>query len=573
MMKIINLIFLALLSFSVDISAQELVVSTSDKNINDRIALKEMLSFQQYNDGSNSKIDIELVNGSKFSLNPGRKTTFEAVDADNSYKQGRLTNISVYSISNKLSSFKRGDFIGIFHEEDYSADDFGKAAYEVGSFAKLSKLFLPVISTNIDNRLAKANGVDRTSVRFHVADIAYASIDIDGAPIALSARLIYPYIDGSSMKISTVYLDNHFTTFEDASAPSASFGISCGLAGMASRGYLVVQPDLIGFGPTLSRTQQYVDQTINPAAVADCLLALSGFARITSFNDKIPTLSLDSSPKLINTGASQGASTALGFQYYIENTLSKTESAKLPALSETRICAGAYNLAGTFNTFVTNDTLLYSPVFPLMIQGAVVAHPEVMKYSDGTPISVHDYFDPSLEDLKVDMTRYGQPGEYTIWEVLSSKKHGSNFLTYFLPKYYGGELPDGTSYVLVHRMLAEGIATEVADGKYELNRDDERVQALMEVLEYSNLSSSDKWVPKAKITMTHAKDDTWVPYSNSVDFYNNMKAKKANVTFTSLDKSADIGNHSIICSIWILAELDGIGMTAAMALVRSALRS
>lgn len=560
----------SILLFSVAVSAQELVVPTSQKNINGRIPLKEMTKFQHSIDNDNSVIDIELVNGAKFTITPSKTTTIDAVDINQAYLLGRLANVHVDSQNTDLTSFKRGDFIGIFHEDDYAADDFGNVAYDTGSFAKLAKLFVPIVTQNTV-KLAKDNGVDRSRLRYHVADIVYASVDIDGEPLALSARLVYPYIVGGSMNISTVYLDNHFTTFEDSYAPSAQFGISCGLTGMASRGYLVVQPDLIGFGASVARTQQYVDQTINPAAVADCLRAIDGFAEATIHNSNIPSLNLSSSPALINTGASQGASTALGLQYYLEKVLSSAETAKLPTLSETRICAGAYNMVGTFTHYVTNDTLLYSPVFPLMIQGAVVAHPDDMKYSDGTPIRVHDFFDPKLEDLKVNMSSYGQAGNFTIWEVLSSKTQGSSFLTNYLPKYYGGKLSDNTPYVLVHRMLAPGIVNETSPNKYELNRKDDRVKALLKVLGYSNLSDASKWVPKAKITMTHAVDDTWVPYSNSINFYNNMTLRNADVTLNTLDKSADIGNHSIICYVWILAELYGWPVKTAMTLVRNSL--
>ena len=526
-----------------------------------------MKSFQHTNVDGDDKIVIDMISGAKITLDPSAKTSIDAVDVDHAYRQGRLSNLKVYSLSSKLSSFKRGDFIGVFHEDDYSADEFGPAAYSDGQLAMFSSFFTAGVSINIST-LATRNRVDKSRIRFHVADIVYASVDTDGEPLALSARLVYPYIVDGSMRISTMYLDNHFTIFEESGAPSAQFGTSCGLTGMASRGYLVIQPDLIGFGASASRTQQYVDQTIIPQVVADCLLAAKSYADMTTYNSKIPTINLSSSAQLINTGASQGASTALGLQYYMENEITTAERRKLPSLKETRICAGAYNMVGTTDFFTTTDTLLYAPIFPLMIQGAVVAHPDIMKYSDGTPISVHDFFDPMLETLPIDMSFFGDQGEYTVWELLTSKKQGSMFLTYFLPIFYGGMMPDFNSYVLVHKLLAPGIVREVAPDKYELNRDDERVKALLQVLEKSNLSNPEKWVPKTKITMTHAFDDSWVPYFNSLEFYENMKAQGADVSLTTLERSADIGNHGIICYIWILSELYRLPTPTIMSLVR-----
>lgn len=531
-----------------------------------------MKSFQHTNVDGDDKIVIDMISGAKITLDPSAKTSIDAVDVDHAYRQGRLSNLKVYSLSSKLSSFKRGDFIGVFHEDDYSADEFGPAAYSDGALAMFSSLFTAGVTLNIST-LATRNRVDKSRIRFHVADIVYASVDTDGEPLALSARLVYPYIVDGSMRISTMYLDNHFTIFEESGAPTAQFGTSCGLTGMASRGYLVIQPDLIGFGASASRTQQYVDQTVIPTAVADCLLAAKSYADMTTSNSKIPTINLSSSAQLINTGASQGASTALGLQYYMENKITTAERRKLPSLKETRICAGAYNMVGTLDYFVKNDTLLYAPIFPLMVQGAIVAHPDIMKYSDGTPMRVHDFFSPELEDFKLDMSYFGVEGQYTIWEILNSKKQGSSFLTFYLPLFYGGMKPDYTSYVLVHKMLADGMLNEVAPDKYELNRDDERVQALLKVLEYSNLSDPEKWVPKTKITMTHASDDTWVPYINSSEFYDNMNAQGANLSFTTLEKSADIGNHGIICYIWILSELYRLPTPVVMTVVRSLMSS
>lgn len=531
-----------------------------------------MKSFHHTNVDGDDKIVIDMISGAKITLDPSAKTSIDAVDVDHAYRQGRFSNLKVYSLSSKLSSFKRGDFIGVFHEDDYSADEFGPAAYSDGALAMFSSLFTAGVTLNIST-LATRNRVDKSRIRFHVADIVYASVDTDGEPLALSARLIYPYIVDGSMRISTMYLDNHFTIFEESGAPTARFGTSCGLTGMASRGYLVIQPDLIGFGASASRTQQYVDQTVIPTAVADCLLAAKSYADMTTSNSKIPTINLSSSAQLINTGASQGASTALGLQYYMENKITTAERRRLPSLKETRICAGAYNMVGTLDYFVKNDTLLYAPIFPLMVQGAIVAHPDIMKYSDGTPMRVHDFFSPELEDFKLDMSYFGVEGQYTIWEILNSKKQGSSFLTFYLPIFYGGMKPDYTSYVLVHKMLADGMLNEVAPDKYELNRDDERVQALLKVLEYSNLSDPEKWVPKTKITMTHASDDTWVPYINSSEFYDNMNAQGANLSFTTLEKSADIGNHGIICYIWILSELYRLPTPVVMTVVRSLMSS
>lgn len=571
-----NIITISLLFLSSLIaSAQDMVISTTGNNLNSRISLKEMSSFKQSMDGDNSKIEIELVSGAKITLDPEMKTSIEAVDENHSYYLGRLSNLKPYVLRPNLSKFKRGEFIGIFHEDDYSADEFPVAAYSDGALAMFGTFFQAGVTLNIQS-LARKNNVTKNDIRFHVADIVYSSVDTDGEPIALSARLVYPYIanGSSSLTISTMYLDNHFTIFEESGAPSSTFGTSCGLTGMASRGYLVVQPDLIGFGASSSRTQQYVDQTINPKIVADCLLAAKSYAEMTTMNTKIPTINLSRlATKLINTGASQGASTALGLQYYMEKELTTTERRQLPTLSETRICAGAYNMVGTLDYFVKNDTLLYAPIFPLMVQGAIVAHPDIMKYSDGTPMRVHDFFSPELEDFKLDMSYFGVEGQYTIWEILNSKQQGSSFLTFYLPMFYGGMKPDYTSYVLVHKMLADGMLNEVAPDKYELNRDDERVQALLKVLEYSNLSDPEKWVPKTKITMTHASDDTWVPYINSSEFYDNMIAQGANLSFTTLDKSADIGNHGIICYVWILSELYRLPTPVVMSVVRSLMSS
>lgn len=503
--------------------AQNVVIGNGSESLRN-LPTKEIVrvTHSEDNDG-NGSVAYEMLGGATYQF-----STQDAPDA-------------VLELPVDLSAYNTGDLYQILERIEYTADEFIDLVYDPES--TIYGLF---------NKAARANNtlleglINKREIHYVAYDIEYVSTDVDGEKILLSGRVLYPMSMNSSrpVNLTNIYLDNHYTMFANRQAPSQTFENSQ-LAGMCTKGYLQVMPDFIGFGSTVNRTQLFIDSDNMARHNIDCVKAALQLV-------KQKNISLSENYSIINAGGSQGAGVALGVHRYIENNLS-AEDQKLLPIKETRIMAGPYSPELTMNEYCRWNHLVYSPVIPCLVQSMKIAHPEEMK-----DYGVNDFF---CEDFGT--YRYARYKNRTIWELLDAKEYDSWDIRFALFERFG----DSETYSDFRPMMASDILNP--DGE-TINKNNPKYKALAAAFAYSDLTHG--WTPKAKVTLFHSEDDDIVPYANTTETYNNMKAAdpNANVSFYKVD---DTGlGHTLTCGLWYMSELSGIDVNLVILTVLSLLK-
>lgn len=557
---------LALLAFAVSAGAQEMIVSSSHANVPELLSFRELAQMKSTSNNGDSTF-VSMKNGAEYAFKADEISKINFCTREEALSKGGYADLKLLKNFNSLDELNSGDIIGIIKEQDYTGDEYVQTAY--GTLMGLETVLDPMLQLNVSS-LAYKNRISTSNLRFHITDIAYVSTNADGSKLALSARITYPYSTAArKVEVKDIYVDNHMTVYDESSKPTVGW-MAALLGGMATKGYAVVAPDLIGFGMSSSRTQLYVDLDNNPRMVTDAIIAAENYVKLTESDDNIPLLNLLPSATVINTGGSQGATTALGTTYYMQNVLDKDIAAKLPKVSETRLCAGALDMKLTLDKFFATDSLYYPPIVPLLVSGAVSAHPEIMCNSKGVPFSLHEFFNPGLQYMTYDSSSYGLPGENTLWQMLNSKKVNSTPLANLLQDLYGLPPVDGAQFgvIFLDQLVNKELLKSNGKGGFELNLSDERAAALNSFAIYNNLSNPDLWVPECNVSIVHTPLDTFVPYANSAEFIENMSEKMEAKGYTASLTTLNSGlSHILVCASWVVAELTGLSVETVATMI------
>lgn len=537
------------------------------------IPVKEVSSFRH----EGNDLVIDLADGASYTTDVTKVTTMSSTMPEDML--AFYPTLKKLKTFNKIDELDEGELIGIFAEKSYTFEEYYNATYSIFGYMleQLGTILQTSLEGHLDN-LARMYGITREDIKFHTADILYVGLDIDGKKIPMSGRLLYPYSTNPDkpIKLSNIYTDNHVSIFTDNGEPSKAFSMYSP-HGQCTRGYLVVQPDLLGFGPTKHRTQMYVDNDLNGRFATDCIRAAVEYCNLTTTAPQSYTYAkLRDEATVINTGASQGASVALATTYYMENVLDNDVANGLPKVSETRTVGGAYNLRNCLDFYVNNDSLSFSFTIPMMIASGLVAHKDVFVSSNGkTQYTIHDFFDPALQtrkwSVKADPAMW-QFFEYdaTLWQMLDGKLLGSAPMEACLQSWYPCDAaPKRASFL---KMISQDLLTTGFGGKKVLNMNNDKTKALLAYCDMNNLSDHKKWVPRSTVVLTHGVLDDVVPYSCALSFYNEMRPYAGNriilepltgkLEFASMG-GATSSAHGINVMLWTVAELVGPDTFAA----------
>lgn len=196
------------------------------------------------------------------------------------------------------------------------------------------------------------------------ATINYQSIDVNGNPVTLSAKLYY-YKTVSWFK--TVYsadfvvLNCHPTISHNNGCPTGKDPQLEAVKYMTTEKALVVCPDYLGFGASSDRVHPYMCADITARNVLDCYKAAIEYA-------KKKGIQLASNLYTINVGYSQGGAVALAFQKYLETEASAADRA-LVNLRGSLCGAGPYDQQIVFDTYESMSELSYPAYLPYAISG------------------------------------------------------------------------------------------------------------------------------------------------------------------------------------------------------------
>lgn len=185
--------------------------------------------------------------------------------------------------------------------------------------------------------------------QIHQVSGTYESVDIDGKPIKVSGKLMYP-TDG---KIKNLIIVSHYTIGANHESPSESFNPE-GI--FATMGYAVAIADYIGYGVTRDSIHPYLQARTTARNVID--MGLASRALLQKRGLKC------ASDSIILCGYSQGGATTMYVQYMLENELNTDFKIK-----KNYAGAGPYDVARTYDFSVKKDITGIPAAIPLIIQG------------------------------------------------------------------------------------------------------------------------------------------------------------------------------------------------------------
>ncbi len=329
----------------------------------------------------------------------------------------------------------------VMDESPWEKVDFGLSVDEEetkATSASLNDIFRGVVSSFMSTRVCEVVGT-------------YESTDIQGNPITVSGKVIYP-ADGN---IKNMMIVSHYTIGANFECPSETFSFE-GI--YAAKGYMVVISDYIGFGVTKNKIHPYLQAETTARNVIDMALAVREWAK--KRNIKID------SDEVVLLGYSQGGATTLHVQRLLETFPEYMGEFKIKI---NYAGAGPYDVARTYDYSVKVDVTGIPCAVPMIIQGMSIgmAKPLDMSYFFRDPLKSH--YDEWLNSKK-----------YTVPQM--SALIGADKLSMILT-------PEGT--------------------------DRSKPETARFYLELMENSIPRDYVPQAPLFMFHSEDDGTVPFINS----------------------------------------------------------
>lgn len=182
----------------------------------------------------------------------------------------------------------------------------------------------------------------------------YNTVDAYGKPVWLSGAVYYP----KSGTINGIIVSCHYTVCADYEVPSQSCFMD---AWLATKGYVVVMPDYMGYGSTVDSIHPYMQAELTVHHILDMALAVRPF-----FADEGLTILSD---EIILMGYSQGAHAAMHALKWVEEAA--TNEYKTAQLRVKRCCCGGgpYYVSDFYRRCVRNNHISIPCGVPLLVLG------------------------------------------------------------------------------------------------------------------------------------------------------------------------------------------------------------
>ena len=213
-----------------------------------------------------------------------------------------------------------------------------------------------------------------------------------GQPIILSGNMYVP----KSKKCKGLIMACHYTYAALSESPSQGPTLS---ALLATKGYAVVDADLVGFGVTYQMVHPYLDKQATGRAIADFGRLARPFLEANGYTFETNDIFI--------FGYSQGGHGAVATQEFIE---SHPDYYKDMPLTKVFCGGGPYDPMVTYNVAKKTDVIGFPAVVPMFLQGTIYAN-DLNDKTLALPITEADFL--SDEMLKDD--------RYKVW--LNSKAY------------------------------------------------------------------------------------------------------------------------------------------------------
>ena len=278
----------------------------------------------------------------------------------------------------------------------------------------------------------------------------YETVNASGQPIHVSGAIFYPV--GKPAK--NILLVSHYTISANYEAPSQTFPLE---AYLASKGYVVIMPDYIGYGATVDSVHPYLQNYLTGVNVIDMLYASYPF-----LNKRGIQVQSDS---VILAGYSQGGVTSAFVQQIIE-----TDDSYNDILIKKNYCGGGpYYPYVTYWAYRKKDVSAIPYAMPMTIAGMALGRDTVLSL---------DFF-------------------FQDWLL-------QNYNEWFVTKKYNGQQ--------INRLMGTNKLSEMLKPQ-AFNDTLETMQQFFAELQENGMAPG--YIPKAPMYVFHSTKDNVVPFANA----------------------------------------------------------
>lgn len=342
--------------------------------------------------------------------------------------------------------------------------------------------------------------------------LEYWSVDAFNKPIKLSEQLYY---NNTYKDIKSIFVSNHPTTTKNSIVPTGSDPqieevlVMCD----GTDKCLVVAPDYLGYGSSVSTTHPYMCTTLTARNVVDGILAAMEYI-VTQKNNLGKSYRFASDYYTWNVGYSQGGAATLAVHKYLETEASQDVRDKI-RLKKSICGAGPHLQTYMFDEMEQYDDMFYSLYIPFTIDG--------LMYTFGNTI---------MRGLKEE-------------DIYTEKFLNSNLLATMRAK--------NIVAADLNALIANTVGTNGKVNFYDIIRPEyrDRSSKLYRTIHkaLSQLDLLDGWTPTLPIDFYHWTNDEVVPFQESQMAYDHFKSLGCHVT---LKKAEDIS----VNSVWAIKSFD-----------------
>jgi len=314
---------------------------------------------------------------------------------------------------------------------------------------------------------------------YRYIDFNYESIDEQGKPVTLSARVCWGKdIIGEEISPKYMLLCPHSTIASDSEAPTKNASLE---NAMLQGDRLLIMPDYLGYGASKDRVHPYINHDLCTRNSIDALKA--GYKVFADMGK----VAMHPDWRLYVAGCSQGGANALAIHKWLDTHLDFAQRWRF----EYSYCAcGPYSPVVTFQEYFKQEKLDYPIVLPLTLKAMFAAYPEILgKWKE------EDFYSEAY-------LKHKSVVDY----MISSKEYASSAINKEIFKMFPhkGEagIKDGEQIWLTDMLNPEVTNPESAMSK-----------ALFKCLDKNDLTKG--WQPVHPIHLYHGKSDTYVGFANS----------------------------------------------------------
>lgn len=314
---------------------------------------------------------------------------------------------------------------------------------------------------------------------YRYVDYTYESIDEQGKPVTLSARVCWGLSPlGKDIRPKYMVLCPHSTIASDYETPTRNSSME---NAMLQGDRLLIMPDYLGYGASKDRVHPYINHDLCTRNSIDALKA--GY-KVFADLSKVP---MHPDWRLYVIGCSQGGANSLAIHKWLDTHLDFARRWRF----EYSYCAcGPYSPVVTFQEYFKQKKLDYPIVLPLTLKAMFAAYPDIL----GKWKEADFYSETYLKHKNV------------VDYMISSKEYTSSAINKEICKMFPHKGEAGI------KNGAQVWLTDMLNPEL-LNPESEMSKALFECLDKNDLTKG--WQPVHPIHLYHGKSDTYVSFANS----------------------------------------------------------